>query len=110
MSEVQTLSPRSRTMLKHADKESDDLGHRFVEPEHLLLALVKVEGIPATAFEKLGVTTEQVQNYAQNARVEKRNMVGSTTQGASVRTRTALKAAGEEAKTMGRDSIEPEHL
>jgi hypothetical protein len=42
--------------------------------------------------------------------MEKRNMVGAALQGASVRTRTALKTAGDEAKSTSKDTIEPEHI
>jgi hypothetical protein len=110
MSEVQTLSPRSRAMLKLADKEADELGHRFVEPEHLLLVLMQTDGIPASTLMKLGADYERTREWVTNARMEKRNMVGSALQGASVRTRAVLKTAGEEAKSMSKDSIDPEHV
>jgi hypothetical protein len=110
MSEVQTLSTRSRAMLKLADKEADELGHRYVEPEHLLLALMKADGIAASALSKLGTDYERTREWVQTARMEKRNIVGAALQGASVRTRAALKTAGEEAKSTSKDAIEPEHI
>ncbi len=110
MSEVQTLSPRSRALLKLADKEAEELGNRYVEPEHLLLASFKAEGIPTTALANVGADYARAREWTQQARMEKRNIVGSALQGASQRTRAALKAAGEQAKTMGHDAIEPEHI
>ncbi|MFN8372603.1 MAG: Clp protease N-terminal domain-containing protein [Anaerolineae bacterium] len=110
MSESQTLSARSRAMLKQADKEAEDLRHRNVEPEHLLLAMLKTEDtIAAVALEKLGLSYEPVLEQVRKARIMP-NTTGSMTQGASRRTRLVLKTAADEAKALGKEWIEPEHI
>jgi hypothetical protein len=111
MSEIQaTLSARSRAMLKQAEKEAEDLRHRFVEPEHLLLALLKDEDtIAAVTLSKLGVQYEPMLEQVRKARIVP-NTTGSVSRGASRRTRVVLKAATDEAKAMGKEWIETEHV
>ena len=56
-----TLTPRTKKLIEIAILEAKAKLASQVEPEHLLLALVREgEGIGAQVLEKLGVTAERV--------------------------------------------------
>ncbi|MCD6195012.1 AAA family ATPase [bacterium] len=59
--EVVELAPRSTRVLELAYKEAYDLGHSYVGPEHLLLALGREkEGVAGQILSDLGVSYEKI--------------------------------------------------
>jgi hypothetical protein len=109
MSEVQSFTARARMVLKTAEKTAAANGHKFVEPEHLLIALYEEKG---TAAEKaLAALNTDITGLHEYVRVSKRlHASGSGTGGVSTRTKIVLKQAAQEAKALSQDFIGPEHL
>ena len=57
------LTPRARQVLHAAAKEAEQLGHRYIGTEHLLLGLLaESDGIAAQVIRHLGVTEAIRQN------------------------------------------------
>ncbi|MCD6422423.1 hypothetical protein J7L13_03705, partial [bacterium] len=61
------LAPRSRGVLESAYQEAYDLGHSYVGPEHLLLALVKdEEGVAGEILRTNGVSYDRLKNLVRS--------------------------------------------
>ncbi len=81
------FTPRAKQVLELAIEESHQLGHDYVGPEHLLLALIRSgEGVAARVLSNLGVDPDQIRDQVvQNLGEAPKVSVGSK----SGRTRTA---------------------
>lgn len=49
------FTPRAKAALEQASRASADLGHAFVGTEHLLLGLLRVDGVAQQALTELGI-------------------------------------------------------
>jgi ATP-dependent Clp protease ATP-binding subunit ClpA len=59
------LTPRAKKVIELAVDEARRLNHQYIEPEHLLLGLVREgEGVAAGVLESLGVSLERVRAQA----------------------------------------------
>jgi ATP-dependent Clp protease ATP-binding subunit ClpC len=104
------FSERANKILSIANQESQRLGHECVDPEHLLLGILKEDtGIGATALKNLGVDFQQI-------RQETERLIGKTACMAAgqlplaPRTNKILEFAVQEAKDIKRDCVGTEHL
>ncbi|NWF69653.1 MAG: hypothetical protein HXY40_11260 [Chloroflexi bacterium] len=109
MPEAQTLNARARAALRLADQEAAALQHRYVEPEHLLLALRQMAGLCADVLDKLNISYDAAREVVAESRLLK-NRDGESLQGPSSRTRYILKAAADEAKALHISDIDTPHL
>ncbi|MBM3152080.1 MAG: ATP-dependent Clp protease ATP-binding subunit, partial [Chloroflexi bacterium] len=64
------LAPDTQMVLEHAIEEARSLGHQYVGTEHILLGLVRTEGVALEALGKLGVTPEQVRRQTRRILTE----------------------------------------
>lgn len=56
-----TVSPRVKQVLENAFRDSRELGHSYVGPEHLLLGLIQEdEGLAGDLLRRYGLTTESL--------------------------------------------------
>lgn len=55
-----TYTDRAALALERAIEEADGLGHKYIGTEHLLLGLLRVDGIATGVLEHLGVDLEKV--------------------------------------------------
>lgn len=55
-----TVSPRLKDSFEKAFRISQELGHSYVGPEHLLIALAGEEGLAGEVLEKYGLTSESL--------------------------------------------------
>nr|CAI44405.1 ATP-dependent Clp protease, ATPase subunit [Thermotoga sp. KOL6] len=93
-----------------AQEEAKELGHSYVGTEHLLLAILKVDKGPAVeVLEEMGASYSKV-------RSEIISMVGMGMRGfvpspqMTPRAKRVTELAYEEAKILGSDKINPEHI
>jgi ATP-dependent Clp protease ATP-binding subunit ClpC len=54
-----TVSPRIKNVLNRAYEISRELGHGYIGPEHLLIALSEEEGLAGELLEKYGLNTQR---------------------------------------------------
>src|SRR5215813_6227471 len=59
------LSADTQQVLEHAVEEARRLGHHYIETEHILLGLVRVEGTAMEALRRLGVTADQIRRQTR---------------------------------------------
>ncbi len=59
------LSTETQQVLEHAVEEARRLGHHYIGTEHILLGLVRVEGVAMEVLRRLGVTAEQIRRQTR---------------------------------------------
>jgi ATP-dependent Clp protease ATP-binding subunit ClpC len=59
------LAPDTQQVLKFAVDEARRLGHHYIGTEHILLALVRVEGVAMDVLRRLGVTPDQIRRQTR---------------------------------------------
>ena len=59
------LSMETQQVLEHAVEEARRLGHHYIGTEHILLGLVRVEGVAMEVLRRLGVTGEQIRRQTR---------------------------------------------
>src|SRR5512136_2094368 len=59
------LAPGTQQVLEYAIEEARKMGHHYIGTEHLLLGLVRSEGMAMEVLKKLGVTPEQVRRQTR---------------------------------------------
>ena len=59
------LAPETQQVLEFAVDEARRLGHHYIGTEHILLALVRVEGTAMDVLRRLGVTPDQIRRQTR---------------------------------------------
>jgi ATP-dependent Clp protease ATP-binding subunit ClpC len=59
------LAPDTQQVLEFAVDEARRLGHHYIGTEHILLALVRVEGMAMDVLRRLGVTPDQIRRQTR---------------------------------------------
>ena len=59
------LAPDTQQVLEYAVDEARRLGHHYIGTEHILLALVRVEGVAMDVLRRLGVTPDQIRRQTR---------------------------------------------
>ena len=59
------LAPDTQQVLEFAVDEARRLGHHYIGTEHILLALVRVEGTAMDVLRRLGVTPDQIRRQTR---------------------------------------------
>ncbi len=59
------LAPDTQQVLEYAVEEARRMGHHYIGTEHILLALVRVEGVALEVLRRLGVTPEQIRRQTR---------------------------------------------
>lgn len=58
------VSPRIKSVIEYAFQESQELGHSYIGPEHLLLGLVaEEEGLAGTVLRRMGMTPSSLRQH-----------------------------------------------
>jgi ATP-dependent Clp protease ATP-binding subunit ClpA len=105
-----SYSTRARTILNNAEEQARQLGHRRVEPEHLLLAVLQADATHAqTALQDVNITYEKAQQEVVRAKLSVVIMNSEVT-GMSERGKKALRRAADEATYHESIDVTPEHL
>jgi ATP-dependent Clp protease ATP-binding subunit ClpB len=95
-----------------AQQLAQSLGHQTIEPEHLLLSLIRqTEGIVPQVLQKLGQNPEQLAAIIERDLQARPRVSGSNVQtGLGKATNEVLTAAEQEAKSMRDDFVSTEHV
>ncbi len=59
------LAPDTQQVLEYAVEEARRMGHHYIGTEHILLALVRVDGVALEVLRRLGVTPEQIRRQTR---------------------------------------------
>ncbi|MBO8160791.1 MAG: ATP-dependent Clp protease ATP-binding subunit [Thermosipho sp. (in: Bacteria)] len=104
------FSERSAEVFVNAQEEAKELGHSYVGTEHILLAILKLKDSSLKAIlENHGINYSRIRN-------EIISIVGMGMRGfimspqMTPRAKRVTELAYEEAKSLGEEKIEPEHL
>jgi len=103
------FSERSAQVFVDAQNEAKELGHSYVGTEHILLSILKQEMPAVEDFAELGITYSRIKS-------EIVSMVGMGIRGyvnspqMTPRAKRVIELAYEEAKLLGSDRIQPEHI
>jgi ATP-dependent Clp protease ATP-binding subunit ClpC len=76
------LSVETQQVLEHAVEEARRLGHHYIGTEHILLGLVRVEGVAMEVLRRLGVTAEQIRRQTRRVLNESASPSAPTPAGA----------------------------
>ena len=70
------LASHTQQVLEHSVEEARRLGHHYIGTEHILLGLVRVEGVAMELLRRLGVTADQIRR--QTRRVMNENAASTS--------------------------------
>ncbi len=106
---MNTYDNRARLVLHFAREEAQTLGHLAVEPEHLLLGLLREGGTASRLLIDIGVTLDEARRItgelAQTNPRKRARSLQITPEAAQV-----MRVAGLEAERLGSKSIHTEHM
>jgi len=103
---------KAQEILSAAEKTAANYGHQQIEPEHVLQAIVSLEGsIGRTLLQKTGLNPEQLQSALESRLKSLPTVSGSGVDVyISARTKKLLDAAAQEARQLNDEFISIEHL
>ncbi len=97
---------RARLVFHFAREEGEKLGHTVIDPEHLLLGLLRVGGTASRVLGDVGVTlgeARRLTGLVGQAKAEGERAI-------SLRTERVMKRAGLEADRLGSEHVRTEHI
>lgn len=104
------FTKRARQALVFAQEEAQQLGHRWIGTEHLLLGLLREDqGIASKVLTEMGVSIDQVRRMVAETLGRADQLVASPIELAP-RTKRVLELAMDEARRLGHGFIGTEHL
>ena len=103
------FTPRAEEALRLSQEAAEELGHGYVGSEHLLLGLIREEGIAHRVLSEFGVTDEMVCSVLQRS-VGHGVSGAAPSQGLTPRAKSVVELAVSEAARMGSGYIGTEHL
>ena len=106
------LTEKTRKVISYARQEAQQMGHRHIGTEHLLLGVLRERtGMAATVLERLGVKPEQVRLEVEKAAgVQPPTAYGAKPFPFAAQAKQAFEYAVEESKRAGQNYIGTEHL
>lgn len=104
------FTSQARDVVVHAQDEARRLRHNYIGPEHLLLALFRVEdGFTRRVFDSLGMSVEEARAHVVRAIGEGDEAVLGQVP-FTPRAKKTLELALRESLALGNDYIGPEHI
>ncbi|HLF25766.1 MAG TPA: ATP-dependent chaperone ClpB [Anaerolineae bacterium] len=106
------FTEKAQEAVLEAQKLAEEYSHPAIEPEHLLLSLLRQgDGVAPQLFQKLGQNPEQMTSILERDLRGKPKVSGATTQvGLSRAATEVLNAAESEAGSMRDDFVSTEHI
>ena len=105
-----SFTQKSIKAIEKAQDEARRTGHNFIGTEQLMLGLIGEEsGVAAKALSSLGIRLEDVRNHAEVI-LGRGNGIVSVVIPFTPRSKRALKLASGEARRLGSEHIDTEHL
>jgi ATP-dependent Clp protease ATP-binding subunit ClpA len=102
------FTERARKVLTLAQAEAEASGHSYIGTEHLLLGLLRDEGLGRVTLNALGVELEPARAAILAILGEPRVIIGQIVP--TSRVKKVVEISFEEARRMGHDSVGTEHL
>ncbi len=103
------FSERSAQVFVEAQNEAKEMGHSYVGTEHILLAILKQESPVSESLAELGITYSRAKNEVISiVGMGMRGMTNSPQM--TPRAKRIIELAYEEAKYLGSEKIQPEHI
>ena len=108
----QFYTERGKRVIQLAHNEAINLGHSMVEPEHLLLGILhEGGGVACQALEELGVDPENLASHVRDLIGQSHDVIAKPTDlPLSQRMKRALDLAMVEARKMGVNYVDTEHI
>ena len=108
----QFYTERAKRVIQLAHQEASNMGHSMVEPEHLLIGLLSEGGGTACqALEELGVNTENLADHIRELIGKSNDILAKPVDlPMSQRMKRALELAMIEARKMGVNYVDTEHI
>ncbi|MDO4785379.1 MAG: ATP-dependent Clp protease ATP-binding subunit [Fretibacterium sp.] len=107
----QFFTERGKKVIQLAHHEALRMGHSMVEPEHILLGLIhEGGGVACQAMNALGLDLERVKSQIEEAMGQSRPNMKSIDLPLSPRMKKALELAMLEARNMGVNYVDTEHM
>ncbi|MBQ6739012.1 MAG: ATP-dependent Clp protease ATP-binding subunit [Synergistaceae bacterium] len=108
----QFYTERGKRVIQLAHQEALNMGHTMVEPEHLLLGLLQESGgVAYQAITELGVDPENLASHIRDLIGKSRDIIAKPVDlPASQRMKKALDLAMSEARKMGVNYVDTEHI
>jgi len=105
---INFFSPEAQKVVDLARDEAKRLSHDHVDPEHLLLGIIKEEGAAARVLEELGVKPVEIFSNIESLIGQGKEQPGKIT--LSPKTKKVFDLALNSAREMGSPYVGPEHL
>lgn len=103
------FTKNAKKALMAATQEAKNLGHNYIGTEHLLLGIVKEEGMAGDILRQMGLTDEMVTRSILHL-IGKGNYQFSDAFGYTPRTKKVLEQSYAEAKRLDRNYVGTEHI
>ncbi len=106
------FTEKAQEAVLESQKLAESLGHQTIEPEHLLLSLIRqTEGVVPQVLQKLGQSPDQLASMIERDLQNKPRVSGSNIEVALSRAASEVLAAAEnEARSMRDDFVSTEHI
>lgn len=105
------FTDRTRKVMKFADQEAHRLNHLHLEPEHILLGLIKEGGgVAACALKHLGVDLDLVRSRIEKVVSSGADKVSVKKRRQTARTKRVIECAMEEVRFLSHTYVGTEHL
>ena len=105
---MNSYDARARLSFHFAREESKKLGHAAIDPEHLLLGLLRVKGTASRVLAGAGVTLDGARRLTEELAGRGTRMSGESA--VTPRTDRVMARAGLEAERSGSRRIRTEHI
>jgi ATP-dependent Clp protease ATP-binding subunit ClpC len=103
------FTERARNVVKLGQDEARTFGHDYIGTEHILLGIVREEGLGARVLNSFGITAEKVRAQIDDV-VGRGNGTPTGMIPSTPRAKQALEAALREALSLGHNYIGTEHI
>jgi ATPases with chaperone activity, ATP-binding subunit len=104
------FTERAQKVLFYAQEEAQSLQHGYVGTEHILLGILREEGIAKTLVNDMGITVENVKNLVEEYEGKGEMELYKKEIPLTPRTKRLLELSLFEARNLNHNYISPEHI
>ncbi|MEW9095711.1 MAG: ATP-dependent Clp protease ATP-binding subunit [Clostridiaceae bacterium] len=104
------FTERSQKVLMYAQQEAQELKHGYVGTEHILLGILKEEGLAKNLLNDVGITLEDVKNLIEEYEGKGDLSIYKNEIPLTPRTKRLLELSLLEARNLSHNFISPEHI
>lgn len=104
------FTERAQKVLIHAQKSAQYFKHGYVGTEHILLGIIKEDGVAKNVLNKMGVTSEDIERLIEEYEGTGDIQLQKTEIPLTPRTKRLLELSLLEARNLNHNFITPEHI